>query len=298
MNRLLTFLLLACAPTLALADPFSAIAAIGSAIGSATAGMTLLSGMTMLGTTLSVVGAVTGNKKLAKFGGIMGLAGGLGSLLKAGMEAAATSAGTQQLAQSAAGVAPAQELANEAAQAALEASSAAGSGAGAAAALSPIDALTQAQNAGLGVEDLGVAKPAVPPGADAAAGPLSQTSSIDNPSPVRDALRKLEAATAPPSQDASLLDRLALGIKNNKEVVKLGAGLVSGAMQGRQKRELLKDEEAAMIRQQQRYSDSVKGIAPAGQFINPGADVTNVPTRDPMRYVPRRGLVAGRAPGG
>lgn len=269
MTRLLPLLLLLL-PGVALADPISGLTAIGSAFaGTAAAGITLVQGLTVAGSALGLVGLVTGNKKLAKLGGILGLAGGITSLLKSGMEAAAQ-AGTAQLSQT---VTPVEQIAQEATAAASAAPSAA-------------DAVSQAQAAGLGTEDL-----------VASAAKASEV--VDaTPSPVRDALRKIEVSTAPAGKDASLLGRLAEGIKSNKELVQLGAGLVSGAAQGYQQRALRKDEEAAIRRQQQRYSDSVKGVQPIGQFINSGADVTNVPTRDPMRYVPRRGLVSGRTPGG
>lgn len=269
MTRILPLLLLLL-PGVALADPISGLAAIGSAFAGATAGVTLVQGLSLAGSALSLVGAITGNKKLGNFGKILGLAGGFSSLLKDTFGKAAAEGAAGQLAQT---VTPVEQIAQEATAAASAAPSAA-------------DAVSQAQAAGLGTEDLVASAAKAPEVVDA------------TPSPVRDALRKVEASTTPAGKDSSLLGRLAEGIKNNKELVTLGAGLVSGAASGYQQRALRKDEEAAIRRQQQRYSDSVKGVQPIGQFINPGADVTNVPTRDPMRYVPRRGLVSGRAPGG
>jgi hypothetical protein len=64
-------------------DPISAIVAISSMAGTyAAAGsfaaMTLMQGLTFVGSALSLVGNVTGNKTLSKIGMIAGLAGGIG----------------------------------------------------------------------------------------------------------------------------------------------------------------------------------------------------------------------------
>jgi hypothetical protein len=275
MKRILPFLLLLL-PGVALADPFSAIAAIGSWVGGAAAGMTLATGLTYAGAALSVVGAVTGNKKLTKIGGVMGLAGGFTSLLKSGLEAAG-SAG----AGAGAGAAPlGQTVISPAAE------QAAGAAAGAATEMTVEQALTAAQNAGLGTDDL------VQAATQSAADPLKAAVGAMTESPVKDAVSKAITGVKPPTP--SLLENLASGIKNNKELVKIGAGLVSGAMQGRQANDLQRDREAEYLRYQQRYSDSVKGVKPLGQFIRPNVDVTNTPVRDPMRYVPQRGLVNRR----
>jgi hypothetical protein len=64
-------------------DPISAIVAISSMVGTyAAAGsfaaMTLMQGLTFVGSALSLVGNVTGNSTLSKIGMIAGLAGGIG----------------------------------------------------------------------------------------------------------------------------------------------------------------------------------------------------------------------------
>lgn len=50
---------------------------------------TVLSAVAEIGTVMSVVGAVTGNKDLMKIGGVMGLVGGIGGLAAGGLGAAA-----------------------------------------------------------------------------------------------------------------------------------------------------------------------------------------------------------------
>jgi len=64
-------------------DPISAIVAISSMAGTyAAAGtfaaMTVMQGITFIGSALSLIGNVTGNKTLSKIGMIAGLAGGIG----------------------------------------------------------------------------------------------------------------------------------------------------------------------------------------------------------------------------
>lgn len=63
---------------------FTAIATVADAVTAGTAADlafgTVAAAVGEVGTTLSVVGAVTGNQSLAKIGGVMGLAGGIGSL--------------------------------------------------------------------------------------------------------------------------------------------------------------------------------------------------------------------------
>lgn len=107
---------------------------------------------------------------------------------------------------------------------------------------------------------------------------------------VQGAAKTAEATTAA-GKDTSLIGKLSEGLKQHKELAKIGAGLVSGAASGYMQREAGKDQEAALNRQRARFSQSVVGVDSMGQFINPNADVTNVNPRDPMRYVPRRGLV-------
>lgn len=79
MLKILIGLLAIMLPSAAFADPVSAVLSIGGMM-SATAGtMTLMKGITFVGSALSLAGNVTGNKKLMKIGNIATLAGGVGS---------------------------------------------------------------------------------------------------------------------------------------------------------------------------------------------------------------------------
>lgn len=70
--------------------------AAGATAFAAAAGIaaSIAAGATMVGAALTIVGTVTGNAKLAKIGAIVGLAGGIGTMLTAGAEANATAAAT------------------------------------------------------------------------------------------------------------------------------------------------------------------------------------------------------------
>lgn len=271
MKKLLSLLLLLASGP-ALADPVSAIvsigsmasaaggvAAIGTAVSTGLAGMTLASGLQFVGGAIGLVGSLTGNKKLRNIGGLMALGGGLTSLFKDGAAGAAgdaaKSAGKEALGQTP---------------------------------VAPVDEAYAAQAAGKAAEG------AVPAGAADFGAPAEVGE------PMVQSFAQASEATKSAAKDTSLIGRLAEGIKSNKELVKIGAGLVSGAAQGYMQREAVKDQEAALVRQQGRFSRSVEGVNPMGQFINPNAAaVTDVAPQDPMRYIPRRGLVRRAAqPGG
>lgn len=79
MLKILIGILILLLPSVASADPISAVISIGGMM-SATAGtLTLMKGITFVGSALSLAGNVTGNKKLMKIGNIAALAGGVGS---------------------------------------------------------------------------------------------------------------------------------------------------------------------------------------------------------------------------
>lgn len=88
---------------------FTAITALVS--GAATTTALVLGAMAEIGTIMTIVGGVTGNKDLMKLGGVIGLVGGVGGLVNgaiggaataAGADAAVASAGAQQTAEIAA----------------------------------------------------------------------------------------------------------------------------------------------------------------------------------------------------
>lgn len=70
----------------------SFIAAAGAYAAATTVAGMVLAGATMVGAALTVVGTVTGNQKLTKIGAIVGLVGGVGSMLSSGADAAGAEA--------------------------------------------------------------------------------------------------------------------------------------------------------------------------------------------------------------
>lgn len=263
------FLLLLAGP--AAAEPISAgLIALGTAAG-AGASAALVTGMMIAGTAISVVGTVTGSKKLTRFGQLLGLAGGVGAAYSA-LTSAATGVATQ----------------------------------GAAAA-----AATETAGAGAAAESFGVAsgqatarglEQAAPGMIDAAAGAAPAAAEASTP-----ALRGVDAAMAdagagatntaaaassPVSEALSQASKhVGSFLKDNKELVKLGSDMIGGMVN----RASQEDAFAARIaREDQLRADYNAGIQSGSSIpfrVNPGVKVTQVPTQDPNRFVPQRGLI-------
>lgn len=277
MKKFLVFLSLALLAGAAHADPISAVLSIGTMLSSGVAavgiaGLTLTQGLMFAGGALGLAGAVTGNKKLRNLGGVLGLAGGLGELAKglassgaAVAGEAGSGAGAQQLAQTA--TTPAEQVAAEVSgQAGSEVAKAAGD-----VATADMDAINSA---------------------------LGQSAPVQAATPASESFRA-SANYGPGMSQAPAAGGLATAarnvgsfIKDNKELVQLGSGLIGGAMKGSGDQDLL-DRRAELEQEAQgRYSASVTGIRQPGQFIRPGVDVTaNRPIQNPVRYVPKRDLI-------
>lgn len=283
MKKFLVFLSLALLAGAAHADPISAVLSIGTMLSSGVAavgiaGLTLTQGLMFAGGALGLAGAVTGNKKLRNLGGVLGLAGGLSELAKglassgaAAAGEAGSGAGAQQLAQTA--TTPAEQVAAEVSgQAGSEVVKAAGD-----VATADADAI----NAALSQSGNAPAQAATQ-----AATPASESfraSANYGPGMVQ----------APASGGlATAAKNVGSFIKDNKELVQLGAGLIGGAMKSTGDEDLLNRRAELEQEAQGRYSASVTGIRQPGQFIRPGVDVTaNRPIQNPIRYVPKRGLI-------
>lgn len=287
------FAMLAAGP--AAADPISGLAAIGTAFG-ASAGAAVMTGLMITGTAISAVGAITGNKKLAKFGSLVGLAGGIGAgiqaLTSAATTVAETSAGTAALSQTAApGVmSPAAEVAAEGAVSSGVPSSAGdvvarglneapsalvdGAAAGGATAPSALTPAAQAMTPGPGaVEAASSGAAGAGNGSELLAGEIGTSTG----SPVADALRTASK-------------HVGSFIKDNKELVQLGSGLISGAMNRGEKADLLQQQIDYEDRRRAEYNAGIQGSRIPFQ-VRGDVNVNNVPPRDPMRYVPQRGLI-------
>lgn len=284
MKKLALLLSILLLPGLALADPISAIAAIGTmaagaggigAIGgvlagglAGIAGLGLTGGMMFAGGALGLVGSITGNKKLQKLGGALGLAGGVGQMFQtlAGGAAAEAgkAAGAEALSQTA--TTPVQEIAADAA------------------AMTAEEAITAAQNAGLGTEDLtGQA--------------LRQTEKIGDSGilskgaqqPGAQAIERAAGLTGTSSVAEGGPSAIGKWVRDNKELVNVGGGILKGAGEAYASSQARKDAEEAEQRRRDQFNASVTGMQRAGNYVNPNADPTaGRSTRDPIRYTPRR----------
>jgi hypothetical protein len=282
--KLWTLLLLALLPGAVYAEPISAIAAIGSIVGSGVAtvgiaGLTIAQGAMLAGGVLSLVGNIAGDQKLQKFGGLVSLGGGVvnaaQSFATAGTEAAkeAVTAGAEGLGQTA--ITPAQQVATEAVGATAE------------------------ELAGLG---------AAPSGAAQGAAESAMAQATTAPSAASRGLVS-GAQEVAPAAEPSLLDKLAGAakstgrfIKENKELVNLAGGAIKGAMDNKTQADLqrqrLEAETQALNDQRAHFSASVRGVNIPQNFVNPNVNIlANRQVQDPMRYIPRRGLIT-QAQGG
>jgi hypothetical protein len=159
---------------------FIAGAGIATAAG-ATMGAMIAGGAMMVGAALTIVGTVTGNANLSKWGGILSLAGGVGALglsMADGLTSAATDATTSASADAATNATDA-AITNAESGTASQGASLYGAGANA-------DTATGMLSSDLGgaTPDLGATAPAMPP----VAAPPAATPTPPAPTPGSDAL--------------------------------------------------------------------------------------------------------------
>lgn len=280
MTKLLVFLSLLATSASAAADPISAIASIATIVGSgatvagiAAGAISLTQGLMVAGGALGLVGAVTKNKKLQTLGGVLGLAGGFGQLAgKLTSAASATGevvgAGAEQLGQTAGAAAPAEQIAAEVGNQAANAAA---------------DAATDVATADMNSINEAMAS------ANSASGPAAAQGVAEAPG-FRPSQNYGPGASGGGLADAA--KTVGSVIRDNKELVNLGSGLIKGAMEGRAANSALDRRDAFERESQARFSASVSGIDQPGQFVRPGVDVTaGRQTQNPIRYVPRRGLI-------
>lgn len=257
------------------------VAGIASAVGgaaafTAAAGFTLANvaaGLAVVGGISTALGVATGNKKLQKFGMIAGVgalsAGGIAALSNAGSTAASTGTG---LAANAAGEGL---QAGAAANTGLSVSGLGGEVAGASfgseigSSLSALDTGVQPMAAGgqamapadysLGAQAAGAASAA---GAAApVAGPAVPQSSlgasaVDSMAGVNQAVTGGSGAG---SVTGGAFDKFTSFLNSNKELTKLGTGLLSGASQGYMADETAKRQQRALDEQRARFNASISG---------------------------------------
>ena len=244
----------------------SALAAGAVGLAAVSAGLAVVGGVT------TALGAITGNKKLQKFGMIAGVgalaAGGIAALSNAGSTAASTGTG---LAANAAGEGL---QAGAAANTGLSVSGLGGEAAGASFG-SELGSSLSALNTGgqtmapvnyslagtqaAGAQAAGAASAA---GASApVAGPAVPQTSLGT-SPV-DSMAGVNQAVTGGSGAGSVtggaFDKFTSFLNNNKELTKLGTGLLSGASQGYMADETAKRQQRAIDEQRARFNASISG---------------------------------------
>lgn len=254
------------------------VAGIASAVGgaaafTAAAGFTLANvaaGLAVVGGVTTAMGAATGNKKLQKFGIIAGVgalaAGGIAALSNAGSTAASTGTG---LAANAAGEGL---QAGAAANTGLSVSGLGGEVAGASfgseigSSLSALDTGVQPMAAGgqamapadysLGSQAAGAASAAAPVAGPAVPQTSLGTSAVDSMAGVNQAVTGGSGAG---SVTGGAFDKFTSFLNNNKELTKLGTGLLSGASQGYMADETAKRQQRAIDEQRARFNASISG---------------------------------------
>ena len=255
------------------------VAGIASAVGgaaafTAAAGFTLANvaaGLTVVGGISTALGVATGNKKLQKFGMIAGVgalaAGGIAALSNAGSTAASTGTG---LAANAAGEGL---QAGAAANTGLSVSGLGGEVAGASfgseigSSLSALDTGVQSMAAGgqamapasyslAGAQAAGAAGAAAPVAGPAVPQTSLGTSPVDSMAGVNQAVTGGSGAG---SVTGGAFDKFTSFLNSNKELTKLGTGLLSGASQGYMADETAKRQQRALDEQRARFNASISG---------------------------------------
>lgn len=254
MKKLL-ILLLAAVPALAYADPISAIAAIGTMAASGGIGALAAGGLAALSLT----------QGLALAGGAMGLVGAV-----SGNKKLKTLGGILGIASLATGVI----------NAANAGPAAAGEAAGEAAKSAGADALAQT-----------AATPAAEIAADVATADMDAINAALEPS--KQIAEVAKTASGGTSAGGSALGGVGKFIKDNKELVNMGGGLIKGAMEGYAADARQKDMVDEEKRRLAAYNSSITGVSPVGQMVNPDANVTaGRPVQNVTRYTaPRKGLI-------
>ena len=249
-------------------------AASGAAalIGGAITMANVAAGLAFVGGVATALGGITGNKKLQKFGMIAGVgalaSGGIAALTStAGNTAASTGTG---LAANAAGEGL---QAGAAANTGLSVSGLGGEVAGASfgseigSSLSALDTGVQSMAAGgqamapasyslAGAQAAGAAGAAAPVAGPAVPQTSLGTSAVDSMAGVNQAVTGGSGAG---SVTGGAFDKFTSFLNNNKELTKLGTGLLSGASQGYMADETAKRQQRYLDEQRARFNASISG---------------------------------------
>lgn len=245
-----------------LAPIVGAVAGYGMlTVAGASVGTMIAGGAMLAGSALSIIGQVTGSQKLQKFGGILSLAGGVGALATGGWQALGSQiAGESAIADVAGGGSGISSIGAEQMGAqAIEG----------AAAMDPL----QAANMGAGTP------------ASAPSGMLSKA--MGSAQPAADMVTgNAASATGAPTVPGgtSRLSTLGKWVKDNKELVNVGGGLLSGAMGRNDKQDLLQQQRDYQLQDRSSLNASVQGAAGAMPVVDPNAQPFNTQPQDPSRF--------------
>ena len=226
----------------------TALGAAGLAgFATATLGTQLVAGAMIAGGVMTGVGALTGNAKLQKWGGVLSLAGGVGGLATGAWSSAAGEVANNA---ASAGFGGAEYgMAEAAGEAAGGLAGSAGSAAG---------SLAQANAGALGTSDIGIGAASAGNGG----APMISTPTIAPPA----------AASVPAAAPASTVATNPTGMlksamtwaEKNPRLAQAGAGMLQAGLGAYGQQEALKTQiklqEEAQARARQRLSDSVKGV--------------------------------------
>ena len=290
MKKAFLFLALLAAASSATAMPVAipvvaAYFAAGAFVAATTTAAAIFAGMAFAGAALTVMGTITESPKLVKFGGILGLAGGVGSIVSKGMETAAMNAAQEtamaEAADTAAGMVPggsaaAPELANTAVDSAGQLAQ------GATAQPPPIEA-----NRGL----IDAQSPYNDPSRslDVASSPAEQVAQTSPVTSSGDAAQAAQATPATPAtpatqpgnmppnggpQELGVKDYLSKGsdfLRDNKTLVEVGGKMIQGASQ----------EKSLQDRQQAQWDEEARRRA----AYNASVSASRVPAFRPRTAV-------------
>lgn len=268
------------------------LAAAGSVAAGITAGG-VIGGMMIAGGVMSGVGALTGNKNLSKFGGLLSLAGGVGGLATGAFSATANTVAQAASTESAA--VSGMDLAGDALSGG---NSIAGAAESFNAAATPFADSVRGGNAAPGDNEFDggaadyndptpaqgapIKSPVQPVLGESAPEPAAAPD-VTRPGPgnwagetpsgmdmAADGGRNSVAQAVPNNGAPSWFDKATNWIKQNKEAANIGSKFVGGAMQAVSQQDALntkmKLEEAARLRERARYNTSVQGALAGGAF--------------------------------
>lgn len=211
------------------------------------------------GAALTATGAITGNAKLSKWGGILSLAGGIGGLATGAWSSVASDVAGQAAQE---GAVAFEHSAASYGSDALGAGGMTGSEAGGNAALSQANVGAIDPSASAGASSGGM-----PAGAQQATAPNLSAPAVTSPAIPANGPSAMAPGTNAPATDGGLLGGLKSGMtwaEKNPRLTQAGAGLLQSGLGAYGQQEAAKTQialqEEAQARARARLNDSVKGV--------------------------------------